>query len=515
MMERKFYTDSFEKLLKENADQFKMYPSNKVWHGLYNNLHPGRRWPSITISILFLFSLVIVGHLNTGNNRSQKILASNKTFKQVENKSNSKFNLRKSEANTSLSNHETENIVESTQPLPGNLNKENSSISGILTVPAANNALSSGKLLTLVNQKSPPENITSNVENPGSSTFISSSVTPVKTIAENEFSEIGPKNELTNNSSSLNNQNNETNRTEEKFILTQANPIKPNNSFSGTELKETTRSKNITSSTPKNQDNTTSETNQISSSIIPRIKKENLSWSYYISPSISYRKIKLPVSNVPALNGPIVSVNGDNIPTRQYPSVGIEAGTAVNYKVFKKLQLITGIQFNYSRFNIIANNIHPTMASLLLNNENSSDPYSLTAISVYGNGTGNSQTAEVKLHNYSLQASIPIGLQYELFGNDKIKLHATATFQPSLILANQSYILSTDKRNYLTDKDLLRGWNMNTNLGTYITFSTNTFNWQIGPQLRYQILSTYISNYPGKEHLLDYGLRFGVSKRIN
>ena len=514
-MERKFYTDSFEKLLKENADQFKMYPSKKVWHGLYNNLHPGRRWPSITISILFLFSLVIIGHLNTGNNRSQKMLASNTFFKGVENKSKSKFNLRKSEAKTSLSNQETGDIVESTQPLPGDLNKDNSSISGILTVPGDNKVLSSGKLITLVNQNSQPENITSNVENIGTSTFISPGVNHVETISENELSEVGLKNELANNST-LNNQKNKLNGTLEKFTLTQPIPGKPDNSLSAKEIKnQTIRTIDITSSTPKKQENTVSETNTTSSSIMPRIKKENISWSYYISPSISYRKITLPVSNVLALNGPVVAANGDNIVTRQYPSAGLEAGTTVNYKVFKKLQLTTGIQFNYSRFNIIANNIHPTMASLLLNNENSSDPYSLTAISVYGNGTGNSQTAEVKLHNYSLQASLPIGLQYELFSNDKIKLHAIATFQPSLIIANQSYILSTDKRNYLTDKDLLRGWNMNTNLGTYITFNTNTLNWQIGPQIRYQILSTYISAYPGKEHLLDYGVRFGVSKRIN
>ena len=83
MMERKFYTDNFEKLLKENADQFKMYPSKKVWHGLYNDLHPGKRWPSITMSILFLFSLVIIGHLNTGNNYSQHIASYVKPTKQV------------------------------------------------------------------------------------------------------------------------------------------------------------------------------------------------------------------------------------------------------------------------------------------------------------------------------------------------------------------------------------------------------------------------------------------------
>ena len=66
-MERKFYTDNFERLLREHVDQFKMTPSKKVWHGIYNNMHPGRRWPSIAMTLVFLFTLVIVGHLNTNN----------------------------------------------------------------------------------------------------------------------------------------------------------------------------------------------------------------------------------------------------------------------------------------------------------------------------------------------------------------------------------------------------------------------------------------------------------------
>ena len=43
-MEKEFYTDDrFEQLIKERADQFSMYPSKRVWHSIYNNLHPSRR----------------------------------------------------------------------------------------------------------------------------------------------------------------------------------------------------------------------------------------------------------------------------------------------------------------------------------------------------------------------------------------------------------------------------------------------------------------------------------------
>src|SRR6187551_755412 len=67
-MEKEFYTDEFEQLIKEKADQFRMYPSKRVWHSIYNNLHPSRRWPSVVMSLLLLTSLSLIGYLNTGDN---------------------------------------------------------------------------------------------------------------------------------------------------------------------------------------------------------------------------------------------------------------------------------------------------------------------------------------------------------------------------------------------------------------------------------------------------------------
>lgn len=68
-MEEKFYLDDFELSLKEHADQFKMAPTKRVWHGIYNDLHPGRRWPSVMISLLLIFSTVFVGYINSHTDR--------------------------------------------------------------------------------------------------------------------------------------------------------------------------------------------------------------------------------------------------------------------------------------------------------------------------------------------------------------------------------------------------------------------------------------------------------------
>ena len=79
-MENKFYTDNFEQLLKESTDNFRMYPSKRVWHSIYNNLHPSRKWPSLAIWVLFISSTIYIGLSNknqfASSNSNVKITAS-------------------------------------------------------------------------------------------------------------------------------------------------------------------------------------------------------------------------------------------------------------------------------------------------------------------------------------------------------------------------------------------------------------------------------------------------------
>ncbi|MEO7119837.1 MAG: hypothetical protein ABIY62_01995, partial [Ginsengibacter sp.] len=64
-MERRFSMNDFEQSLKDQADEFKMMPSKKVWHGIYNDLHPGRRWPSVAMSLLLVVTIIGIGYMNT------------------------------------------------------------------------------------------------------------------------------------------------------------------------------------------------------------------------------------------------------------------------------------------------------------------------------------------------------------------------------------------------------------------------------------------------------------------
>jgi hypothetical protein len=181
----------------------------------------------------------------------------------------------------------------------------------------------------------------------------------------------------------------------------------------------------------------------------------------------------------------------------------------MNYSLTKKIKFTAGVQLTYSGYHIISNEVHPFSAILLLRDPGTGMTYSRSFMTPYGDGTGQSV---VILHNYSWQASIPFGLQYQFSGNNKVQFNVGADLEPSLVLKSNAYILSSDGTHYINDPSILRKWNVSSNFGAFVTFSSLKFKWQIGPNVRYQWLSTYQKDYTVKEHLIDYGIRIGISK---
>ena len=83
--------------------------------------------------------------------------------------------------------------------------------------------------------------------------------------------------------------------------------------------------------------------------------------------------------------------------------------------------------------------------------------------------------------------------------------------QPSYLVGDRAYLITSDYKSYVQVPWLIRRWNANTNLQTFVSYSTGKMRWQVGPQVRYQLLSSFISEYPVKENLFDFGLKVGVS----
>ncbi len=448
-MERNFYTENFENFLKEHADKFKMTPSKKVWHGIYNDVHPGTRWPSVTMSIVFIFTLVIIGHLNTNNEHTSRL-----------------HNL-----NSFQSANLTKAVNTSATPKPSFIKRIVSGDNS--TIVSSENDPNVTDQLSIINSTQTSSNTTAILPSSGNEKNNTA-------VSQNNI-EILPaiiESSITKNSSVNNNKN-------ESKSSTDLNDVK---SDQGSETIS-----NVTKEISSIKEVTTNIQPEANAANIRKPGRSNVTWSYYLSPSFSYRYLSDDVNNFVA----------------HKPRIGYEAGTEMSFKLFKKLSFTSGFQLNFSGYKIRANNAHPTLATLTLNNEAPGQYNVYSSISLYSN-TKASEFA--KLKNYSLQASIPIGLQYVIAEKENIKFSAAATFQPSIIIANRAYLLSSDKKNYLIAPDLMRNWNMNTSFTTFVSFSSNSFNWQIGPQVRYQLLSTYSKRYQDNEHLVNYGIRIGISK---
>jgi hypothetical protein len=76
-MEDNNYRTDFELFLRESIEDFKMIPARKIWHSIYNNMHPDRKWPSITICALILFCVLYVGISNNNSINKTALAAKN------------------------------------------------------------------------------------------------------------------------------------------------------------------------------------------------------------------------------------------------------------------------------------------------------------------------------------------------------------------------------------------------------------------------------------------------------
>jgi hypothetical protein len=237
-------------------------------------------------------------------------------------------------------------------------------------------------------------------------------------------------------------------------------------------------------------------------------KKNKTSFQFFFTPTVSYRKLsenKTYLQAIPQFNAPInyaVLYNINDAVTHK-PDLGLELGFAAKYPLTPALKLRAGLQFNMSRYAIKAFTYPTEVAQIALNNSNYVG--SSTNYRNFGGGRAN------WLQNMYFQLSAPVGGEVRLAGNGKTSFGVASTIQPTYVLGDRAYMISTDYKNYTEVPWLMRKWNVNTSFETFVAYSTGKMNWQVGPQVRYQLLSSFVTEYPVKEHLFDFGLKIGVS----
>jgi hypothetical protein len=240
-------------------------------------------------------------------------------------------------------------------------------------------------------------------------------------------------------------------------------------------------------------------------------------WQYYLTPTVSYRKLTGQASNTSyqytssAYNTNSLFAKDVNDAVRHRPGIGLELGTAMLYPLTKKLSFKTGIQLNYSQYQIEAFSGSPEIASFGMNNFGYGARSPINTLSYYRNADGYTPTV---LRNQHYMFSIPIGLDYVVAGNKKINFSIASTILPTYVIANHAYLISTNLKNYAQEPTLNRRWNLNSSIEASLNVQMGDFKWSLAPQYRYQLISSFKNKYPIKENLMDLGVKLSLIRTI-
>ena len=504
-MEKKFYTDDFEHFLKDTTDNFRMYPSKRVWNSIYNDRHPGRKWPSLIIWLLLISSVTFIGISNNNEVGSTKILL---TKNDVSPKitSYSHFPIRSSvPADSRLNNSLYAVVPERTLPLVSadsidlgkDLNKSSQSTNSHLPVLTSTASTINGYTDRYNKENSTKEHIQYQLRSTnGLGNFLT------KETFKLSQSEDPVSPDIANFNSNTSVQAQEI--TAEKLLL---------NNLKGISLKPLLP--HVVSEANKMEEKEWIENYAFHHQPVHSFKS-NILYEFYITPSIGYRT--LTRTAVPVLYSRSSSATTTTSELQhsinEYSALNLEAGYSLLYNYSKGLRLKAGVQFNYTNYDIRAEELaHSTITSLFLNDANSGGTRlsqrssTLANVPVYA--------ANTKLNSSTFQVSIPLGADLKIVGKNKLSWFVGATIQPTYVLGGNAYLLSADMKNYVYDASFLRKFNINTGVETFLSYkSKNGVTLNAGPQFRYQLQSTYNKTYPFNEKLYNLGVKMGITRNL-
>lgn len=486
-MESNFNTRDFEQFVKQNADQYRMFPSEKVWKGIDNALHTRRKWYGLGLGLLLLMtgSGVALVMMTSPGSKTQPVT----TGITIQGKTTS------SPATPSSGSAGDIKAAKKTgQPVVYKNTNASSLTSALDFQPVLNTT--SGR---------PAEETTAGPAQP----FIpAATAQPLASEERIEVSMVNPSTRTLRPVSTplVNASNVVPGAVSALNIHVAGDPVLNsilNTDKSEASEKQTARIKDI----PAELLNPFTIESVVNSYKKPAPRKR-IDFQLYFSPTISYRKLsdnKEFLTAVRNTTNPYPAGTDVNNFVSHKPNLGLEFGAAARYPLTKRLTVRAGLQFNVSRYDIKAvKNQQAEVATIDLNAGNNN---TISTITRYRNYDG------VRLNwlqNLYYTASAPIGLELKVLGDKKTSFGIASTIQPTFIISDNAYLLSSDFKNYAEVPSLIRRWNMNTSFEAFVGYSTGTVRWHVGPQVRYQIRSSFKNQYPVKENLIDVGLKVAL-----
>ncbi|MEO5946957.1 MAG: hypothetical protein ABIP79_09080 [Chitinophagaceae bacterium] len=485
-MNKNFENRDFEHFVKQNADQYRMFPSDKVWKGINNTLHARRRWYGIGLALLLL-STAAVTSIMLGPSSKQ-----HQTFSDKSNLASIK--------NAKPENPQSEIII---TPIKAN-NKKN--------IPAISPDNTQKVLFS---------NISVTETNKIVSTIIPVTTAANKNVRPDDFQEseivLLTKPIITNAKQPLKTET--TNTINKKNITPIANVDIASIKSTSTETiitdspKEETEPASAEKSSTQEKDIYPMTIESVVNAYKINKPSKKVVWQVNVIPSVSYRKLKenknfLAAANSSTTPNSAYSTSDINNAVKHKPDIGIQLGVSAGIPVSKTITLTAGLQFNASKYNIQATTYGSEIATIVLTNSYGRATNTVSTVTNLRNVGGYRASW---LHNKYISASLPIGAEFKLSGKSKTIIGVGATIQPTYILGNRAYLLSTDLKNYARVPSLTRKWNINTGFELFAGYNTGKIDWRIGPQVRYQLYSSFYNTYPIKEHLFDFGVKLGIN----
>ena len=491
-MESNFNNNDFERFLKQNADQYRMFPSENVWEGIHNTLHTRRRWHGLWLALLLLTTGTVTWIMLTSpGNKKEPAIAARQPVAKKEPAAVPATEL----VTTPTSNQDSKAPIAS----PGNQEKNIFLATDLLEIPSP-----------ATQELSDDENASTAALVPVSSSIVNiKAVFPVQDNPARNPVAVIPRSaprqpEYLNHAPAMN-----------LAIVTPVSTIASDLIADPAASPVLNEKQPETAPEIKREDALYPLTiESVFNSYQVARKTRKAKWQVFITPTVTYRKLnenkqfitsaRSNMSSTPLTYSPDLN----NLVTHR-PDLGLQLGISMSYPLTKKLSMVTGLQFNISKYDIWAYNYPSELATVALSNDygGTSTVSTVTNYRIVGVNRANKANW---LRNFYYSVSVPVGLEYKAFKTKRAFVGVAATLQPTYVLGNRAYVISTDYKNYMEVPSLTRKWNVNAGFETFAGFNVGKTAWRLGPQVRYQAMSSFKKEYPVQEHLFDYGFKLGI-----
>ncbi len=571
MKESNFYSDEFEQLIREKTEQYKMYPSENVWKGVHNSLHTKRKWFISSMAVLVTGILFFSGKelLAPSRTLSHKLAVagpvSSDSFNpdptrsgQPEDNSHANFVRLHPVGPAAVAGRQPFNHLAITISHP------------VVSQPDLSELLSHavqlpGEAPSLIESGGTPAVAMNKADNPQ----------PAPALLESWLIRNTPDNqaahrtaEATRNSAESLRESAQNNRETAEVISSkepshdgQADDVfvrgviesltakgrQPVHAYGEIARNPSNRQSSVAgrikdsagiakaSADEIGEQSDLSRVNWLHDyavySLPPSPSRSRLFFQLILAPTVNYRNLSGgSLASAKELGGAIATPRPGDVQNwvDRSPAPGFEFGANVLYRVTRNLTVKGGLQFNYSRYKMLAftsaqsqQPSQPVSAS----NANYWTPYGNR---VYLDSVAASQptqgqnpsvpynTVQATLYNDYYQLSAPLGFDLRILGNERLQFNIGATVQPSYLLNTDSYILSSDYTSYTKEPSAFRRWNMSGGVEAFLSYQSGPIRWQFGPEFHYQLFSTYLTGgtNPISENLKGYGIRLGITKPL-